>query len=142
MNTTVSITREGAAPIMTVEGALPSPSMAENERYPWSQWQVGYQEKMLYRAAQNLLQAQANLDFVRQVVAARSDERAAKKAAAVLAAIPAAVPVAEATQVPTVVEANAQPAEVPVAAGGGRAESAAPSPVHPRGNKRSTKRGK
>jgi hypothetical protein len=72
---------ESGSVVFSVEGQLPAPTIAENKKYPWSPWQVQFQEKALEKAAENLLLAQSNLEHVRTVVESRAKERSERKAA-------------------------------------------------------------
>jgi hypothetical protein len=135
MKTSISSSEEGAV-MFSVEGRLPAPTISENKKYPWSPWQVQYQEKAVERAAENLLLAQANLEHVRSVVEnrtrERSERRAASKAADLreqLAAVEAAG--AQATAAPVHIEGGTECSEA-----AGTQQSPA-SGCEPRGRTRS-----
>lgn len=103
--------------------ALPTPSVEENAKYPFTQWNQKEAEKFVGKACDRLLQAIANQDYVTARVASRTasraEERGKKKLERLqseLAAAQAAVgsrgslPQAEAAAVP------APASEIPAAA--------------------------
>jgi hypothetical protein len=124
---------ESGSVVFSVEGRLPSPTIAENEKYPWSPWQVQYQEKALEKAAENLLLAQSNLEHVRTVVESRAKERSEKRAASKAAVLREQLAAVEAAgsqptaAVPVSVAAEAAGTQQAAASGSGpsgRAKSA------------------
>ena len=64
---------------LVVTGALPRPSTAENEKYPWGPWQCDYQDGLLKKDGERILQSLANLRHVQCVVSARTEKRETAK---------------------------------------------------------------
>jgi hypothetical protein len=66
---------------VTITGALPAASIAENPKWPYTPWNVSYQQGMLQKEAPRVLQSVANLRYAEGVVAARGAARTEKAAA-------------------------------------------------------------
>ena len=71
---------------VTITGALPAASIAENPKWPYTPWNVANQEKMLQKDAPRVLQSVANLRYAEGVVAARAEKAAANAPAELVAA--------------------------------------------------------
>jgi hypothetical protein len=124
---------EDGAVVFQIEGRLPAPTISENAKFPWSPWQVGYQQRALEKAAENVLLAASNLAHVKATVENRAKERSERRAlerAAVLREQLAAVEAAGSqptAAVPVSVAAEAAGTQQAAASGGapsGRARSA------------------
>ena len=86
---------------VTIVGQLGPATLAENSRYPWTPWNVAYQQKQLEKDGSRVLQSLSNLMHVESTLAARTARREEAKAAKALAATasasqPAQQPVVEA----------------------------------------------
>lgn len=81
METRVSITTlpTGEKQI-TITGNLPSASIEENAKYPYTPWNVSYQQKQLEKDGERLLQSLANVEYVEELVSGRSSTREASRA--------------------------------------------------------------
>lgn len=90
---------------IVVTGRLPQPSTAENAKWPWSDWQTKYQDGLLKKDGERILQSLANLRHVQSVVSARTEKREAAKAEKTAAKLVAAAAAAAATPAPVEVEA-------------------------------------
>ena len=67
---------------------IPQPTMRENDRWPWTGWNVQYMRKQVEKDLRRMAQTIANLEHVSRTVAARESARAEKKATAAAAAQP------------------------------------------------------
>jgi hypothetical protein len=114
-----STSGEGGSIIFSIEGKLPAPTIAENPKYPWSPWQVQFQEKALEKAAENILLAASNLAHVKATVENRTRERNERRAASKAAALREQLAAVEAP--------GAQPMAAPAHVEGGTECSEAPS---------------
>jgi hypothetical protein len=103
---------------VTIVGTLPQPSTAENPKYPWVPWNLGYSNQQIEKDAARVLQSIANLKVVETTLASRAAVRAEQKSAKALVA--------------TAVAAQSQPAQPTV-------EVAAPAPSPTPAAKSSTK---
>lgn len=81
METRVSITTlpTGEKQI-TITGNLPAASIEENGKYPYTPWNVSYQQKQLEKDGERLLQSLANVEYVETLVSGRSTNREASRA--------------------------------------------------------------
>jgi hypothetical protein len=80
-NVTVAVEKlENGAVQITLVGKLPHPTVAENEKWPWAGWQVRYQQGLLQKDAERLLQSLANFEHVEGIVESRSQKRLAERA--------------------------------------------------------------
>lgn len=70
-----SIERNGSEATVTIRLSIPSATVSENSKWPWSQWQVKYQSDAVSKSVDNLAQAIGNLDHVSDTVNGRTDNR-------------------------------------------------------------------
>jgi hypothetical protein len=66
---------------VTITGPLPAASISENPKWPYTPWNVAYQQKMVEKDAPRVLQSVANLRYAEGVVAGRATRREEEKAA-------------------------------------------------------------
>lgn len=101
---------EGGQIQVVVTGRLPQATVAENAKWPWGPWQVGYQKQQTEKSALRLLESVANERAVGSAVEQRQSRREAERAeklaakSAVVAASSSAQPAAA---VPAAVEVTA-----------------------------------
>jgi hypothetical protein len=109
---------------ITITGSLPAASIAENPKWPYTPWNVSYQQGMLQKEAPRVLQTVANLRYVEGVVAARKAARAEKSAET---ATPEQVVAAAAPATfPSHADLSQPPAEAPAPS---RTSAPAPTPA-------------
>jgi hypothetical protein len=98
---------------VTITGPLPAASIAENPKWPFTPWNVAYQQKMVQKDAPRVLQSVANLRYAEGVVAARAAKREEEKAAKAPQALVAAAAQTQQPAQPTVEVAAPAPSSTP-----------------------------
>jgi hypothetical protein len=75
----VTFNADGRA-VVTALLDVPAPTMRENEKYPWTPWNVDYLKKQFAKDLRRVAQTVANHQYVAGLLESRAAERAATRA--------------------------------------------------------------
>src|SRR5882724_2154830 len=78
----VTFNTDGKAVLMVVVD-VPQPTMSENEKWPWTPWNIGYLRKQFEKDLRRVAQTVANFRHVEGILDARAAERASRAPASV-----------------------------------------------------------
>jgi hypothetical protein len=82
------VTVDGGRANIAVSLDIPQPTMAENQRWPWTPWNVAQLSKQVEKDLRRLAQTVANLEHVSRTVESHASARVAAKAERPAAAQP------------------------------------------------------
>ena len=75
------VTVEGGRVNIAISLAVPAPTMQENQKWPYTQWNIAQLEKQVEKDLRRVAQTVANLEYVSRLVGSRAAAKAASKPA-------------------------------------------------------------